>query len=185
MIFDDAGGNWSGEVDNIIVGIIQLIVSIFAATIMDKFRRKRLLSVSAAACGGFMGILSIYFILKDQDVDLHGFGWLPLVSFVGFVSSFNLGLGPLANTVLGELFPQSVKTVAMSLCCLWNNILAFSMTFIFRRVQQWIGLGETLLIFCIMALLGTVFIQIFIVETKGKTLEEIQDELNNVKKENL
>ncbi|KAK9875184.1 hypothetical protein WA026_005975 [Henosepilachna vigintioctopunctata] len=181
MIFDSAEGNWSGEVDNIIVGTVQLVVSLIAAIVMDKFQRKHLMIVSATMQALSLALLSLYLILKDKGVDVEAFRWAPLICFLGFVSFYNIGVGPLWNTVVGELLPQSIKNTAMSFCGLLFGGLIFVFTITFQRIEKSIGLGQTLIFFAIMSLSTSVYVAIFIVETKGKTLEEIQLELNGKK----
>ncbi|KAK9874915.1 hypothetical protein WA026_005731 [Henosepilachna vigintioctopunctata] len=103
--------------------------------------------------------------------------WLPLISLMVFVAANSLiGIAP---SLAGEFFSPEAKDVSMALGILFGGLSGFVTTFLFERVQNAIGLGETFFIFAGLCLVTVVFIIVFLIETRGKTLEEIQDELNN------
>ncbi|CAB3365739.1 Hypothetical predicted protein [Cloeon dipterum] len=176
-IFEAAGSTLSPSVSTIIVGIVQVVVSFIATLLVDRAGRRVLLLVSASVMALCLAALGVYFHLLDTDVDVTSYGLIPLASVVLFIVMFSVGFGPIPWTMLGELFPAKIKGAASALACVENYVLVFTVTKSFQPLVEVVGSAATFGIFagiCVVAVLFTVFI---VPETKGKTLEEIQQEL--------
>ena len=105
---------------------------------------------------------------------------LVLWAIIGFVASFAISLGPVMWVLLSEIFPNQYRGMAISLAGFWNSVISASVTFIFPwELSHW-GSSATFLGYGLMALLAFVFVLIFIPETKGKTLEELEGVLTRV-----
>lgn len=85
-------------------------------------------------------------------------------------------IGPIPWAYMGEIFPAKLKGVASSSAAFFNWILAFTVTVSFSTVTDAIGNAPTFFIFSIICTLSVVFLMFFMVETKGKTFAEIQQE---------
>jgi MFS family permease len=99
---------------------------------------------------------------------------LVLAAIVGFVASFAISLGPVMWVLLSEIFPNQYRGVAMSLVGFWNSAISASVTFIFPWELSHFGSAGTFLGYGLMAAAALVFILLFIPETKGKSLEELE-----------
>ncbi|KAK9869509.1 hypothetical protein WA026_003262 [Henosepilachna vigintioctopunctata] len=163
FIFDAAGGSWTGETDTIIIGVIEVISAFFATTVTDFFK------------GG--PSLNYHTFLLDMGVDLSAFGWVPLVSMAGYFVMYDLGMGILTQTVMGELFSPTIKGAAIAICQVVGTSVGFIITLTFKYMNEAIGNGESFWIFAGFCFAGAVFVHFFLVETKGKTLEQVQDEI--------
>jgi len=99
---------------------------------------------------------------------------LVLFAIIGFVASFAISLGPVMWVLLSEIFPNQYRGIAMSLAGFWNATVSASVTFIFPWELSHFGSAGTFLGYGLMAAAALLFILLFIPETKGKTLEELE-----------
>jgi MFS family permease len=99
---------------------------------------------------------------------------LVLFAIIGFVASFAISLGPVMWVLLSEIFPNSYRGMAMSLTGFWNSAISASVTFIFPWELSHFGAAGTFLGYGLMAAAAVVFVLMFIPETKGKSLEELE-----------
>ena len=99
---------------------------------------------------------------------------LVLFAIIGFVASFAISLGPVMWVLLSEIFPNQCRGMAMSVAGFWNSVVSASVTFIFPWELSHFGSAGTFLGYGLMAVAALVFVLLFIPETKGKTLEELE-----------
>ena len=99
---------------------------------------------------------------------------LVLFAIIGFVASFAISLGPVMWVLLSEIFPNQCRGMAMSVAGFWNSVVSASVTFIFPWELSHFGSAGTFLGYGLMAAAALVFVLLFIPETKGKTLEELE-----------
>lgn len=126
----------------------------------------------------WIGILSYYFKLKEDGIDLISIGWLPLLCLGSFNFVFSVGYGSVPYAMVGELFPQKSRAIASSISFVINWFLVFIVTKFFHTLAESIGQSNTFWFFCSQCALATVFAIFFVPETKGKTLHEIQVKLS-------
>jgi MFS family permease len=98
-----------------------------------------------------------------------------LFAIIGFVASFAISLGPVMWVLLSEIFPNEYRGMGMSLVGFWNSAISASVTFIFPWELSRIGSAATFLVYGILALAALFFILAKIPETKGKSLEELEN----------
>lgn len=84
--------------------------------------------------------------------------------------------------IMGELFASDAKEHAFSVAVVINWAVNFGATKSFAPLVSAIGIGATFLIFAGFMVLSLVHALVFVPETKGKTLKEIQDKLYGIKK---
>lgn len=88
-------------------------------------------------------------------------------------------LGPIPWMLMGELFPAETKAVASGVAVMLNWFLVFLVTKTFPMMNTDLGTDTTFWIFAAIMAIATVFTYFFVPETKGKSLQEIQEELQN------
>jgi SP family facilitated glucose transporter-like MFS transporter 8 len=123
--------------------------------------------------------LGLFFKLRAWKYDVSSLGWLPLSSLCLYFIVFSLGFGPIPWLMLGELFAPEVKGIAGSVVSSISWWLTFLVTFVFTDVVNLIGEGVTFWVFAGFCAVGVIFVAIFVPETKGKSLEEIQREMGS------
>lgn len=108
---------------------------------------------------------------------------LILIGILGFVASFAFSLGPVMWVMLPEIFPNAVRGVAMGAIGFVNSVVSWGVQQMFPVMLN--GLGSAM-VFGIYASFGLVFLAFFwwlLPETKGKSLEQLEDELVGIDKE--
>lgn len=99
---------------------------------------------------------------------------LVLLGVLGFVASFAVSIGPVMWVLFSELFPQKVRGLAISFVGLINSAVSFLVQLVFPWELSTFGSAATFAIYGVFAVLGLIFILIYIPETKGKSLEELE-----------
>ncbi|PLX14656.1 MAG: MFS transporter [Marinilabiliales bacterium] len=105
--------------------------------------------------------------------------YLILISIMAFVASFAVSVGPVMWVMFSELFPNVVRAVAMSFVGVINSSASFMVQLVFPWELSNLGSSITFLLYGLIAILGLIFILIKVPETKGKTLEELEELLTN------
>ncbi|XP_023011500.2 facilitated trehalose transporter Tret1 [Leptinotarsa decemlineata] len=177
-IFEYAGSSLEPEISSIILGAVQLLSSFITPTLVDRFGRKILLLVSVAGLVIAEVPLGVYVYLKVHGTDLDSISFLPIICMIAFILFYTFGIGPLPWTVASELFPNNIKSKAVSLTSVICWVLAFLIVKFFQSVADSIGMGVSFLILAGICAVSIAFIQFFVIETGGKTFGQIQKELN-------
>lgn len=180
-IFASAGSSLDPNISNIIVGVVQVIVTGIATILVDKAGRRALLLFSDFVMALCLGVLGFYFFLKERGDDVSQISFLPLLSVVFFIVVFSLGYGPIPWMMVGELFAPEVKGSATGLAVGLNWISVFIVTLCFGFLSTTFGSAVTFWIFAAICSVGTVFTYALVPETKGKTVAQIQKELRGNK----
>ena len=111
-------------------------------------------------------------ILIQAAVDMNP--TIILVGILGFVASFAISLGPVMWVLLAEIFPNHLRGIGIAFTGLVNSGISFTIQLIFPWELATLGTATTFMIYGIFALLGLGLIYRLLPETKGKSLEEIE-----------
>jgi MFS family permease len=106
---------------------------------------------------------------------VHMRTWLILVGIIGFVASFAVSLGPVMWVLFSELFPGQVRGLAISFAGFINSLISFSVQLVFPWELANLGSSGTFAIYGFLAVVGLVLLLKYLPETKGKTLEELEE----------
>jgi len=104
---------------------------------------------------------------------------LILIGILGFVASFAISLGPVMWVLFSELFPNRIRGFAISFVGLINSGVSFLVQLVFPWELDALGSATTFLIYGVLAFFGFLFIVKVVPETKGKTLEELENQLTH------
>ncbi|KAF5269944.1 hypothetical protein FQR65_LT05743 [Abscondita terminalis] len=165
----------------IITGVIQLVASFISSNVVDRLGRKILLFISSSFMAVGLIILGVYFTLQgslDSDT-LETLSFMPILGIALFMLVYALGFGPIPWMMSAELFPTEIKSIASAAAGTFNWFMAFIITKFYGDVRVAIGGDATFYIFAGVCVFATVYNCILVPETKGKSLEQIQRELNN------
>ncbi|KAF5279765.1 hypothetical protein FQA39_LY05455 [Lamprigera yunnana] len=181
-IFETAGSTLDPKIATIIIGLLQALATFISSSIVDKLGRRVLLLVSSCIATISELAIAVFLSLKERnlvdEITLTSLGLIPLISLSVFVSFFSLGFGPIPWILSAELFPPEVKSLGSGLSASFNWATAFFITKTFFYFQDVLGKDMIFYLFTFQSLLATFFIYFHVPETKGKTLAEIQTELN-------
>ncbi|XP_003436496.2 facilitated trehalose transporter Tret1 [Anopheles gambiae] len=178
-IFESTGSSLSPAVSTILVGAVQVLASGATPLIVDRLGRKPILLTSAGGMCISLGTMGLYFFLKHtESPSVDSLGWLPIMSLIVFVTVYCIGFGPLPWAVLGEMFPANVKSIASSIVASTCWVLGFIILQFFADLDKAVGSHWSFWIFGILCAVAFVFTFTTLMETKGLSLQEIQDRLN-------
>jgi MFS family permease len=102
---------------------------------------------------------------------------LVLIAILLYVASFAISLGPVMWALISEIFPTKIKGIAISVVGFFNSLVSFSVTQIFPWELSNLGPTLTFSIYALFSFLAILFVQKFVIETKGKSLEEVEEML--------
>ncbi|PIN16507.1 putative transporter (major facilitator superfamily) [Handroanthus impetiginosus] len=158
-----------------LVGAANVFGTTVASSLMDKQGRKSLLLTSFAGMAASMLLLSLSFTWK---VLAPYSGTLAVVGTVLYVLSFSLGAGPVPALLLPEIFASRIRAKAVALSLGMHWISNFVIGLYFLSVVTKFGISTVYLGFASVCLLAVMYIAGNVVETKGRSLEEIERALN-------
>ncbi|CAK9204961.1 unnamed protein product [Sphagnum jensenii] len=158
-----------------LVGAANVIGTAVASSLMDKQGRKKLLITSFTGMAASMLLLSL--ALSWPSLAAYS-GTLAVLGTVSYVLAFSLGAGPVPGLLLPEIFASRIraKAVALSLGVHW--ISNFMIGLMFLNVVKRFGVNRVYLGFSAVCALAVLYISNNVVETKGRSLEEIERELS-------
>lgn len=158
-----------------------VVVTWVGSMVIDKAGRRPLLLLSGSVMCLCAAALGAYFYLKQVSPDTaKTLGVLPIISLSVFIIVFSLGFGPIPWMFVSEIFPPQIKGAASSIACLFNWVSVFFVTRFYNDLLNEFGAYGTFWIFAGISAAGTFFIWSLVIETKGKSMEEIQRELGGV-----
>jgi len=99
---------------------------------------------------------------------------LVLIAILLYVASFAISLGPVMWTLISEIFPSKIKGIAISVVGFFNSLVSFSVTQVFPWELSNLGPTITFALYAILSLCALIFVYKFVIETKGRTLEEVE-----------
>ncbi|KAL1137982.1 hypothetical protein AAG570_009677 [Ranatra chinensis] len=165
----------SASMSSIILNIVWLIVCVVGVRCLDIYGRKLMFLVSCA--GAFLSVLlvCIWFYLRDiTKADVSSSSWVPFFGLLLHGIVYPLGLVSVPTTVQGELLAVNVKGKASAITSIIMAMMSGIVVLIYLPVNDAIGLYFNFAVCLISTFSGAVFALFFMIETKGKTLEEIQ-----------
>ena len=103
---------------------------------------------------------------------------LVLIAILLYVAAFAISLGPVMWTLISEIFPSKIKGIAISVVGFFNSLVSFSVTQIFPWELTNLGPTSTFAIYALLSLMAVFFVLRFVIETKGRSLEEVEELLS-------
>ncbi len=151
----------------VIVGVTNFIATIISLWLIDKVGRKPLLLISLAGMGISFTIAGYVFHTKIGGL------WIlfPILSYIAF---FAIGLGPVVWVLISEIFPTKIRGRAMSIAIMILWISCFIVSQTFPWLVENIADG-TFYMYAGICAVAFIFVWKWVIETKGKTLEEIEN----------
>lgn len=164
----------SAYASGIVFSALMLVAAFIADTVVDKFGRRVLLIVSSFLSGLCILALAVYFTLQKYGVDVESISWIPIISIMLYGFCFKLGLGIVPIVMTAELFPAKVKVLGMAAADLFYLCFAWLSIEVYQRLIIFAGYDYPFYIFAGCCFFSAIFTIVYIPETKGKSLEEIQ-----------
>ena len=157
----------------IVVGAVNLSFTVLAIFTVDKFGRRPLMIIGAL-------IMAVSMIILGTTFYTHSVGIGSLVCMLVYTAGFAMSWGPVCWVLLAEIFPNSIRSTVMSIAVAGQWIANFLVSWTFPMLDKNQYLTETFnhgmayWIYGLMGILAAAFIWKFVPETKGKTLEQME-----------
>ena len=181
QIFSIAGfSNGSSMGQSVLLGLTNLIFTLIAMTIIDKVGRKKLLLFGQLGMMLVLGLFG-YGLLSGN---ITGF-WLATL-LVAYIAFFAASQGVVVWVLLSEMFPNIIRARGASLGSFANWVVSASLNFFFpviigffgvTQAAQKQGMSYAFIFFAVVTFIGFIYLKKYIIETKGKTLEQIEKEV--------
>lgn len=171
-ILDKAGFSLGDALGGqVTIGIVNVLFTFVAIFTVDKWGRKPLLILGIS--GAVFALVVLGFLFKMNVTEGP---WI-LIFILVFIACFAFSFGPVSWIIISEIFPNAVRGQAMSIATLslWiANFLVGQLTPLMLKSNSW-GPAATFWTFAVLCAPGLWLTWKLIPETKGKTLEEIED----------
>lgn len=173
LIVEKATGNAASSalMWPIVQGILLVVGSLLFLLIADKFNRRSLLTLGGTVMG-------LSFILPTiLNMMIPNMSPMMIVVFLSiFVAFYSFTWAPLTWVLVGEIFPLAIRGRASGIASSFNWIGSFLVGLLFPIMTANMSQEAVFAIFGIICLLGVLFVRTRVPETKGHTLEEIEEE---------
>ena len=170
-IFTSAGYNVDGMFINIVItGIANVLFTFVALYTIERWGRRTLMLLGAGGLGLIYLTLGTCYYTGQTGI-------LMVALVVAAISCYAMTLGPVTWTLLAEIFPNRIRGVAMATCTFALWVGCCTLTFLFPPMNAALGSSGSFWIYSAICLSAFIFLYHRCPETKGKSLEQLEQEL--------
>lgn len=174
-LLTDIGFGTSGAIlANVGVGAVNLLMTLPAIWLIDRAGRKPLLLVGSI--GMLTGMTLLAVVNGTGMTNGTPLAVATVLGIVVYVGSFAVSWGPVQWVMLPELFPLRSRGSAVGVCIIFNWVFNMLVSLVFPVLLDWVGATPIFLFFALMAVLAIVFVRRGLIETKGRSLEQIEQD---------
>lgn len=167
-IFESMGANKDASMlQTVVMGLVNVIFTVVAIMTVDKWGRKPLLMIGSVGMAIGMFAIGLLAFMKIIGIST-------LVFIIIYTASFMMSWGPICWVLISELFPNKIrgKAIAIAVAAQWAANYFISSTY---PAMMEFSSGGTYWFYGIMSIISFFFVWKMVPETKGKTLEEMEN----------
>ncbi|XP_027226071.2 facilitated trehalose transporter Tret1 isoform X2 [Penaeus vannamei] len=179
-IFQFAGVGLDPNLSSVMVGSVRLACNCVAVVLMHSLRRKPMLSIGTVLTALSGASMAAFFYLQNSDYDVSSLGWLPISALTAFTIGYATSVGPLCWLLSVEVLPGPVRSIGCGTTNAFQAITGFLISMSFPALKAAIGIHGVFWSYAGSTLLCIVMVVIYIPETQGKTLKEIENYWGNM-----
>lgn len=150
-----------------LIGLINGLFTFIAILFIDKVGRRKLYLIGSMGMTVTLVLLAISFYLKMNGI-------FTLICILMFQAFFAACIGPVFWTLVSEIFPNRIRGKALAFASFTQWVFNFLVVLLFPHFLKTLGGATTFLFLAVMSALQWVFTYLNVPETKGKSLEEIE-----------
>lgn len=147
-----------------------IICGWISAYSIDRYGRRILMTFSSSCTLISMLLLALHFWLLDYGYNSSDLDWLMISSLLIF-SLMYIGLVPVPSTMLSELFPPDLKSVAGFICSITSAAFAFASARSFQPMMEFMRIQYIFCIYAVVMMICLIYSIVKVPETKGKSLQ--------------
>lgn len=179
-IFRDSGTKMDKNTCTILLGVVRLIFTIVGAILLRRCGRRPLTFISGFGCGFTMVGLGVYLYFKHQwDTAVPPIEptatWFPVACIFIFITTCTVGFLIVPWVMIGELYPMRVRGLVGGFTTCMAHSFVFIVVKTYPFLTHVLQRHGTFILYGCFSFAGTVFFYLCLPETKGKTLQEIED----------
>src|SRR5215208_2057570 len=156
------------------VGVVLVVGTILAIMVIDRLGRRSMLLIAFAGMGVSLGLMGLAYLLPNLSGVV---GWLAIACVTVYIAFFSFGLGAVIWVVVSEIYPLTVRGSGMAMATTGHWVANFVVSLTYLSLIQAIGETFTLWLYAVMCVGAFLFCYFLVPETKGRTLEEIEEDL--------
>ena len=170
-VFKAAGYGVSDILFNIVItGSVNLFFTFVAIYTVDKLGRRALMIIGAGGLAGIYALMGAAYYFEITGLPV-------LILVICAIACYAMSLAPITWVVLSEIFPNRIRGASMAVATVSLWLSSFLLTYSFPFLNSAFGASGTFWLYGIISIGGLVFIFKRLPETKGKTLEQIEEEI--------
>lgn len=167
-VFEMAGlGAQSSLLSTVGIGVVNFTFTLIAINVIDKVGRRKLMLIGSLGLVVALALVSHSFYSQTPN------GLAVTVYLMIYIAFFAFSQGAVIWVFISEIFPNEVRAKGQTLGSLTHWVMAAIITFFFPMLSDWLGGGNTFLIFAGFMVLQLLFVWKIMPETKGRSLEQI------------
>lgn len=171
-IFSSAGYGVSDILFNIVItGSVNLVFTFVAIFTVDRWGRRALMLMGAGGLAGIYALMGTAYFFEIT-------GWPLLILVISAIACYAMSLAPVTWVVLSEIFPNRIRGAAMAVATIALWLACFILTYTFPLLNHFFGASGTFWLYGLISIAGFMFIYKKLPETKGKSLEAIENEIS-------
>lgn len=163
----------------IICAGVMFLASLVSILTIDKFGRKILMNISNIFSAICLIVMAIFYHLQHIGIGVKTVSWIPPVCVINYIAFFNVGLGIVPSVMTAELFSVKVKALGIAVSNGISQLFAIISIYLYQYLHENFGLHTALYTFAFLCFFTFFASLVYVPETNGKTLEEIQVMLQN------
>ena len=181
-IFKGANIKSPGLISSVTIGGTQVVATFLGTLLADVVGRRILLLISSTVMCLSLAVMGTYEFLNeepycdppdDSNCKSHLYP-MAIASMACFVAGFSIGMGGLPWIIASEIVPLKVRGFGVGIVTCANLIFVIITTGLFRNFEDAVHSWGAFWSFALLCFFGIIYVAVFIPETKGKSLEEIE-----------
>jgi sugar porter (SP) family MFS transporter len=174
-IFTEAGmANSASTLGTMGIGVVNVLMTITAVVTVDKLGRKKLLKIGSIGMCVSLIVLSLVLFTSGLNAST---AWLTVIFLCVYVMSFAVSWGAVTWVIIPELFPLKARGAGTGVAIMGMSAANLIVTLVFPVLLASVGIAVLFAAFAVISIGSFGFVSIFVPETKGRSLEDIEKDL--------
>ncbi|XP_024944312.1 facilitated trehalose transporter Tret1 isoform X1 [Cephus cinctus] len=177
-IIKDSGATVDKYLATVILGVVRLASTIAACILCRRCGRRPLTLISSIGCGLSMVGLGSYMWLLEywKSINIPAtWTWVPIFCIFAYTITCTLGFLVIPWVMIGEVYPTQIRGVIGGITTMSAHAFIFTVVKTYPLLADSLTRHGTFILYGCISLVGTIYFYVCLPETKGKTLQEIED----------
>ncbi|CAB0006398.1 unnamed protein product [Nesidiocoris tenuis] len=174
----ESGAKMDKHLATVLTGVVRLIFTVVSAGLLRRCGRRPLTFVSSIGCGLTLLVLGTYMYFNSQWIEQGvepKYTWIPVTALLLFTIASVMGYLVVPWVMISEVYPTQIRGVAGGLTTFSAHFCIFLVVKTYPILQDFASNYGAFWFYGAVSMLGTVFFYVYLPETKGRTLQEIEE----------